>query len=210
MRYFRHRGLPRVRNRISPVSSISLLFYSLRAGNDSIPIARPHPPQTPPAQFKRSYRNCPGRMHRAQPRLVCRGSPDRNLTFFGTNRDKDRAGWLFTASVPLRRSRFSVASIYEEGSGSQARRRNKFTKFFVAQRASSPGASDACCPPHVAGSQGEADEYDQLLDHLEVGRFSVREGDPHYQVGAVFICDLPHSPNQSPPISSHPEAGSDE
>ena len=32
-----------------------------------------------------SYRNCPGRKIPAQPRLVCRGSPDRNLTFQRTN-----------------------------------------------------------------------------------------------------------------------------
>jgi hypothetical protein len=45
----------------------------------------PHPPQTPAAQFKRSYRNCPGPDNRAQSCLVCRGSPDRNLTFHRTN-----------------------------------------------------------------------------------------------------------------------------
>src|ERR1700683_4147045 len=46
----------------------------------------PPPPQTPAAQFKRSYRNCPGLKNRAQPCLVYRGSPDRNLTFTGTDR----------------------------------------------------------------------------------------------------------------------------
>ena len=50
----------------------------------------PHPPQTPAAQFKRSYRNCPGRRNRAQPCLVCRDSPDRNLTFTGIYRGRWR------------------------------------------------------------------------------------------------------------------------
>src|ERR1035437_5319114 len=40
---------------------------------------------TPAAQFKRLYRNCPGRKNPAQSCLVCRGSPDRDLTFLGTN-----------------------------------------------------------------------------------------------------------------------------
>ena len=35
--------------------------------------------------FKRPYRDCPGQMHRAQPRLVSRGSPDRNLTLPGAD-----------------------------------------------------------------------------------------------------------------------------
>jgi len=39
----------------------------------------PHPPQTPAAQFKRLYRNCPGWDNRAQSCLVCRDSPDRDL-----------------------------------------------------------------------------------------------------------------------------------
>src|ERR1035441_8106077 len=43
-----------------------------------------HPPQTPAAQFKRLYRNCPGRKSPAQSCLVCRGSPDRDLTFTST------------------------------------------------------------------------------------------------------------------------------
>ena len=45
----------------------------------------PHPPQTPAAQFKRLYRNCPGRKSPAQSCLVCRGSPDRDLTFLVPN-----------------------------------------------------------------------------------------------------------------------------
>ena len=43
------------------------------------------PPQTPAAQFKRLYRNCPGRKSPAQSCLVCRGSPDRDLTFMRTD-----------------------------------------------------------------------------------------------------------------------------
>jgi len=40
---------------------------------------------TPEAQFKRLYRNCPGRENPAQSNLVCRGSPDGDLTFIVPN-----------------------------------------------------------------------------------------------------------------------------
>ena len=41
----------------------------------------PRPPQTPAAQFKRPYRNCPDHTTCAPPHLFFRGSPDRDLTF---------------------------------------------------------------------------------------------------------------------------------
>jgi hypothetical protein len=46
------------------------------------PIARsPRPPQTPTAHFKRPYRNCPGAAHCLPTHRICRGSPDRDLSF---------------------------------------------------------------------------------------------------------------------------------
>src|ERR1035438_3714485 len=45
----------------------------------------PRPPQTPAAQFKRPYRNCPDHTTCAPPHFFFRGSPDRALTFIGTN-----------------------------------------------------------------------------------------------------------------------------
>ena len=49
----------------------------------SNPICRsPRPPQTTPAQCKRSYRNCPSVAHGLS--AFARGSPDRNLAFFVT------------------------------------------------------------------------------------------------------------------------------
>ena len=44
----------------------------------------PHPPQTPASQFKQLYRNGPGQKIPAQSCLVCRGSPDRDLTFINS------------------------------------------------------------------------------------------------------------------------------
>src|SRR5271157_2199925 len=41
----------------------------------------PRPPQTPAAQFKRPYRNCPDHTTCALPHFFFRGSPDRALTF---------------------------------------------------------------------------------------------------------------------------------
>ena len=49
---------------------------------------RPHPPQTLAAQFKRPYRNCPDREDSRPPTRLRSGSPDRVLTFIGTNRAK--------------------------------------------------------------------------------------------------------------------------
>ena len=56
------------------------------SGAHSNPIGRsPRPSQTPATYFKRPYRNCPRRTDRAQYSCVCRGSPDRDLTFLGTD-----------------------------------------------------------------------------------------------------------------------------
>jgi len=41
----------------------------------------PRPPQTPAAQFKRPYRNCPDHATCAPPHFFFQGSPDRALTF---------------------------------------------------------------------------------------------------------------------------------
>ena len=43
------------------------------------------PPQTPAAQFKRPYRNCPDHTTCVSPHFVFRGSPDRDRTFIGTD-----------------------------------------------------------------------------------------------------------------------------
>src|ERR1035438_1846599 len=45
----------------------------------------PRPPQTPAAQFKRPYRNCPDHTTCAPPHFFFRGSSDRALTFIGTD-----------------------------------------------------------------------------------------------------------------------------
>src|ERR1035438_9275265 len=45
----------------------------------------PRPPQTPAAQFKRPYRNCPDHTTCAPPHFFFRGSPDGALTFVSTD-----------------------------------------------------------------------------------------------------------------------------
>ena len=45
----------------------------------------PRPPQTPAAQFKRPYRNCPDHTISASPHFFFRDSPDRALTSHRTN-----------------------------------------------------------------------------------------------------------------------------
>lgn len=61
-----------------------------------IPYISPHPPQTLAAQFKRPYRNCPEPSTRTQPASCSRGSPDRVLTFAGTNPQ-----WTPTSDLPV-------------------------------------------------------------------------------------------------------------
>jgi hypothetical protein len=51
-----------------------------------IPYISPHPPQTLAAQFKRPYRNCPNPTNLGIPSFLLRGSPDRDLSFTGTDR----------------------------------------------------------------------------------------------------------------------------
>src|SRR5580704_4329756 len=69
-----------VRSAPTPVSSPQTI------SPDSNPIARsPRPPQTPATHFKRPYRNCPQAENRVPTRLICRGSPDRALTFLVTD-----------------------------------------------------------------------------------------------------------------------------
>ena len=66
-------------------SSNSLQYNNFQPKVGSNPIADRVRRKTSAAHFKRLYRNCPGRKNPAQSCLVCRGSPDRDLTFLGTN-----------------------------------------------------------------------------------------------------------------------------
>ena len=86
----RHSGLHFRRNQ-SPDSTIRptspIQHPQNPSGADRNPIGRsPRPSQTPATYFKRPYRNCPGEESCAQSRLLGRGSPDRDLSFTGTDR----------------------------------------------------------------------------------------------------------------------------
>ena len=94
----RHSGLHFRRNQgphstICPTSAIQ--HPQNHSGADRNPIGRsPRPSQTPATHFKRPYRNCPGEENCAQSRLIGQGSPDRDLSFVGTN-PENAANFLY-------------------------------------------------------------------------------------------------------------------
>src|SRR6266702_549389 len=79
------------------------------------PIGRsPRPSQTPATYFKRPYRNCPDRRSCHRQASSRRDSPDRDLTFAGTDSEATDAYWahspvgvtVLSRSVPAKVSQF--------------------------------------------------------------------------------------------------------